>query len=133
MADEVRALASRTQQSTAEIQTGINKLQSGAKSAVKVMLDSQSKSEASVVNAQSSGTAINRILTSTEQITDMATHIATAVEQQSTVAEDLTHNINRIVSSGQDNLTLLSEMNQNSEDLESTSRDLKQLTNQFKA
>ncbi|MEO3681469.1 methyl-accepting chemotaxis protein [Shewanella vesiculosa] len=133
VADEVRALASRTQQSTAEIQTGINKLQSGAKSAVKVMLDSQSKSEASVVNAQSSGTAINRILKSTEQITDMATHIATAVEQQSTVAEDLTHNINRIVSSGQDNLTLLSEMNQNSEDLESTSRDLKQLTNQFKA
>ncbi|UCX04341.1 methyl-accepting chemotaxis protein [Shewanella glacialimarina] len=133
VADEVRALASRTQQSTAEIQTGITKLQSGAKSAVKVMLESQSKSEASVVNAQSSGTAINRILISTEKITDMATHIATAVEQQSTVAEDLTHNINRIVTSGQENLIQLSEMNKNSEDLESTSRNLKKLTNQFKA
>jgi methyl-accepting chemotaxis protein len=133
VADEVRALASRTQQSTAEIQAGITKLQLGAKSAVKVMLESQSKSEASVTNAQSSGTAINRILTSTEKITDMASHIATAVEQQSAVAEDLTHNINRIVTSGQDNLTLLSEMNQNSEDLESTSQKLKQLTNQFKA
>jgi methyl-accepting chemotaxis protein len=133
VADEVRALASRTQQSTAEIQAGITKLQLGAKSAVKVMLESQNKSEASVTNAQSSGTAINRILTSTEKITDMASHIATAVEQQSAVAEDLTHNINRIVTSGQDNLTLLSEMNQNSEDLESTSQKLKQLTNQFKA
>lgn len=133
VADEVRALASRTQQSTAEIQAGITKLQSGAKSAVKVMLESQSKSEASVTNAQSSGTAINRILTSTEKITDMASHIATAVEQQSAVAEDLTHNINRIVTSGQDNLTQLGEMNQNSEDLESTSQKLKQLTNQFKA
>lgn len=133
VADEVRALASRTQQSTAEIQASITGLQAGAKSAVKVMLDSQVKSEASVQNAQSSGTAINRILTSTERITDMASHIATAVEQQSAVAEDLTHNINRIVTSGQDNLSQLDEMNQNSLNLETTSSNLKQLTSQFKA
>jgi methyl-accepting chemotaxis protein len=133
VADEVRALASRTQQSTAEIQHSISNLQAGAKSAVKVMLESQTKSEASVKNAQSSGTAINSILASTEKITDMASHISTAVQEQSTVAEDLTHNINRIVTLGQDNLNQLSEMNQNSEDLEATSKNLKNLANQFKA
>ncbi|ABE56233.1 chemotaxis sensory transducer [Shewanella denitrificans OS217] len=133
VADEVRALASRTQQSTAEIQLSITNLQAGAKSAVKVMLESQTKSEASVKNAQSSGTAINSILASTEKITDMASHIATAVEQQSAVSEDLTHNINRIVTSGQDNLNQLDVMNKNSESLETTSKTLKKLTSQFKA
>jgi methyl-accepting chemotaxis protein len=131
VAEEVRALANRTQQSTAEIQASIANLQSGAKSAVKVMLESQSKSEASVQNAQSSGAAIDRILISTERITDMARNISAAAEEQNSVAEELTQNINRIVILGQDNLNQLSEMSQNTEDLESTSTNLKKLAGQF--
>lgn len=133
VADEVRALASRTQESTALIQKTIERLQLGAKSAVNVMEDSQVKSKASVENAESSGQSINSILSSTEQITDMATHIATAVEEQSTVAEELSHNVNRIVTAGHSSLEQLNAMTKNSEIMQDSADKLNILTQQFKA
>ncbi|TWX57751.1 methyl-accepting chemotaxis protein [Colwellia hornerae] len=133
VADEVRALASRTQESTAQIQQTIERLQTGAKSAVHVMEDSQVKSKASVENALSSGQSINSILSSTEQITEMATQIATAVEEQSTVAEELSSNVNRIVSAGHSSLEQLNEMTKNSQLMQDSSDELNKLTQQFKA
>tara|TARA_R110000737_G_scaffold982_8_gene2861 strand:- start:4612 stop:6105 length:1494 start_codon:yes stop_codon:yes gene_type:complete len=133
VADEVRALASRTQESTALIQETIKRLQLGAKSAVNVMEDSQVKSKASVENAESSGQSINSILSSTEQITDMATHIATAVEEQSTVAEELSHNVHRIVTAGHSSLEQLNAMTKNSEIMQDSADKLNVLTQQFKA
>ncbi|MBA6233920.1 MULTISPECIES: methyl-accepting chemotaxis protein [unclassified Colwellia] len=133
VADEVRALASRTQESTAQIQQTIERLQSGAKSAVHVMEDSQTKSKASVENALSSGESISSILNSTEQITEMATQIASAVEEQSTVAEELSSNVNRIVSAGHSSLEQLNAMTKNSQLMQSSSDELNKLTQQFKA
>ncbi|MFT7431764.1 MAG: methyl-accepting chemotaxis protein, partial [Colwellia sp.] len=133
VADEVRALASRTQESTAQIQQTIERLQSGAKSAVHVMEDSQVKSKASVENALSSGESISSILSSTEQITEMATQIASAVEEQSTVAEELSSNVNRIVSAGHSSLEQLNAMTKNSQLMQSSSDELNKLTQQFKA
>jgi methyl-accepting chemotaxis protein len=133
VADEVRALASRTQESTAQIQETIERLQAGAKSAVHVMEDSQVKSKASVENAESSGQSISSILSSTEQITDMATQITSAVEEQSTVAEELSHNVNRIVSAGHSSLEQLNEMTKNSEVMQASADELNILTQQFKA
>ena len=78
VADEVRALASRTQESTSQIQTTIEQLQTGTNSAVKVMEESQIKSKTSVENAEKSGKSISSILNSTEQIHDMTSQIATA-------------------------------------------------------
>ena len=132
VADEVRALASRTQESTSEIQKTIERLQSGAKSAVSVMEDSQVKSKASVENAQSSGESIMSILNSTEQITDMASQIASAVGEQSTVAEELNHNVNRIVTTGHSSLEQLNEMADLSKSMEGVSDQLSHLTQQFK-
>jgi methyl-accepting chemotaxis protein len=133
VADEVRALASRTQESTAQIQQTIERLQTGAKSAVHVMEDSQVKSKASVENALSSGESISSILSSTEQITEMATQIASAVEEQSTVAEELSSNVNRIVSAGHSSLEQLNAMTKNSQLMQSSSDELNKLTQQFKA
>ena len=133
VADEVRALASRTQESTAQIQVTIERLQTGAKSAVHVMEDSQVKSKASVENAESSGQSINSILSSTEQITEMATQITSAVEEQSTVAEELSHNVNRIVDAGYSSLEQLNEMTKNSEVMQESADELNSLTQQFKA
>lgn len=133
VADEVRALASRTQESTAQIQQTIERLQSGAKSAVHVMEDSQIKSKASVEHAQSSGQSINSILSSTEQITDMASHIATAVGEQSTVAEELSNNVNRIVSAGHSSLEQLNEMTKNTQSMQNSADALNELAQQFKA
>ncbi len=132
VADEVRALASRTQESTAQIQTTLQSLQAGAESAVKVMNDSQVKSDESVSKAQSSGESINRILTSTDKINDMATQIASAVEEQSMVSEDLSKNINSIVSLGRDSLGQLDKMTSNANTMKDTAGNLHDLTQQFK-
>lgn len=132
VADEVRALASRTQESTAQIQKTIERLQKGAQSAVRVMEDSQTRSKATVVNAESSGESINSILSSTEQITDMATHISEAVGEQSTVAEELSTNINKIVSAGHSSLDQLSEMRANSQLMQESAHELNKLSLQFK-
>ncbi|MFC3092878.1 methyl-accepting chemotaxis protein [Alteromonas sediminis] len=132
VADEVRALASRTQESTTQIQSTISKLQSSAKSAVNVMSDSQHQSKRSVESASSSSESISGILHSTQNITGMAAQIATAVEQQSTVSEELSHNINRIVSAGQDSLAQLSSMTTSAGNMRTTADKLEQLANQFK-
>jgi methyl-accepting chemotaxis protein len=132
VADEVRALASRTQQSTAQIQATIESLQSGAKSAVKVMVDSQDRSKSAVEHAQTSGESIKSILASTEQINGMALQIASAVEEQSNVAADLSNNINRIVSSGHDSLKQLDKMTANSDEMNANSHELKSVAQQFK-
>jgi methyl-accepting chemotaxis protein len=130
--DEVPALASRTQESTAKMQTTLQSLQAGPESAVKVMNDSQSKSNESVSKAQNSGEHINRILTSTNKINDMDTQIAAAIEEQSMVPEDLSKNINSIVSLGHDRLGRLDQMTSNANTMKDTASNLHGLTQQFK-
>ena len=133
VADEVRALASRTQESTSQIQTTIERLQTGTNSTVKVMEESQIKSKTSVTNAEKSGKSINSILHSTEQINDMTSQIATAVEQQSAVSEEISNNINHIVTAGNNSLEQLSEVTNSSQQMQAASEKLSELTQQFKA
>jgi len=133
VADEVRALASRTQESTSQIQTTIERLQTGTNSAVKVMEESQIKSKKSVTNAEKSGKSINSILNSTEQINDMTSQIATAVEQQSAVSEEINNNINHIVTAGNNSLEQLSQVTKSSQQMQVASEKLCELTQQFKA
>jgi len=133
VADEVRALASRTQESTSQIQTTIEQLQTGTNSAVKVMEESQIKSKTSVENAEKSGKSINSILNSTEQINDMASQIATAVEQQSAVSEEINKNVNQIVTAGKNSLEQLTQVTNSSQRMYLASEKLSELTQQFKA
>jgi methyl-accepting chemotaxis protein len=93
VADEVRTLAQRTQESTAEIQSMIERLQAGASEAVKVMNNSSVQAAASVEQANSAGGALQMIIDKVGAITDMNTQIATAAEQQSMVAEEMNQNI----------------------------------------
>jgi len=133
VADEVRALASRTQESTSQIQTTIERLQTGTNSAVKVMEESQIKSKTSVENAEKSGKSISSILNATEQINDMTLQIATAVEQQSAVSEEINKNINQIVTAGNNSLEQLSQVTESSQRMHVASEQLSELTQQFKA
>ncbi|MCB1875223.1 MAG: methyl-accepting chemotaxis protein [Chromatiales bacterium] len=93
VADEVRSLAQRTQQSTEEIQEMIESLQDGVGQTVKVMEDSRSRAERSVSQAAQAGQALDSISTSIDTINQMNVQIATASEQQSQVAEEINRNI----------------------------------------
>jgi methyl-accepting chemotaxis protein len=93
VADEVRTLAQRTQESTAEIQSMIERLQNGATAAVKVMGDSRAQADASVEQANNAGRALQAIIAQMRSMTDMNAQIATAAEEQSAVAEEMNRNI----------------------------------------
>ncbi len=96
VADEVRALASRTQASTRDIQMLIEKMQSSAVDAVAVMELGRGKASDSVAQAKSAGGSLEKINLSVASINDMNAQIATAAEEQSMVAEEIHRNISRI-------------------------------------
>lgn len=96
VADEVRTLASRTQTSTTDIQVMLENLQNGVSNAVKAMEVSAESATKSVTTANDAGIALKEINESVSSITDMAVHIATAIEEQSTVIEDINRNLSAI-------------------------------------
>jgi methyl-accepting chemotaxis protein len=93
VADEVRTLASRTQQSTQDIQQMVERLQTGAEKAVSVMDQSQSQAKDSVEQAALANESLVAIASMISQINDMNTQIAAAAEEQSAVAEEINKNI----------------------------------------
>jgi len=96
VADEVRTLASRTQESTTEINKIIEKLQSGSNMAVDVMNQSREQAKSVVEQASLAGESLTAIASSVSQINEMSSHIATAAEAQSTVANSMDSSIIRI-------------------------------------
>jgi len=93
VADEVRTLASRTQESTEEINTMIEKLQTGAKNAVEAMETGREQAQKGVEQASLAGESLNAITQSVATINDMNTQIAGAADEQSKVAEEINRNV----------------------------------------
>lgn len=93
VADEVRTLASRTQSSTHEIEEMIERLQIGAREAVKVMNDSREKARNSVEMAESAGAALDTITAMISTMDEMSAQISSAANEQSSVAEDINRGI----------------------------------------
>ena len=132
VADEVRTLASRTQESTEEIQEMIENLQAGTAQAVNVMTSGRQQAQTSVDNAGHAGESLSTIASSVSSISEMNTQIATAAEQQTAVAEEINRNISNISELGQ-HVTSSSEMTaSSSEELSQLSHDLQGLVGQFK-
>ncbi|MEJ2686010.1 MAG: methyl-accepting chemotaxis protein, partial [Gammaproteobacteria bacterium] len=96
VADEVRTLASRTQQSTEEIREIIERLQNGAHTAVQVMEQSRTRAQASVDQAGEAGRTLSGIMSSVGEIATMNTQIASATEEQGAVAEEINRNVANI-------------------------------------
>jgi methyl-accepting chemotaxis protein len=96
VADEVRTLASRTQESTLEIQETIGKLQQAAKSAVQVMQESATQAQVSVEKANNAGDSLQAINQSISNINQMNEKIAQATHIQARVVQEVVQTINEI-------------------------------------
>ncbi|WP_226507041.1 methyl-accepting chemotaxis protein [Pseudomonas sp. MWU16-30317] len=93
VADEVRALAHRTQQSTQEIEQMIDAILNGSELATRSMQDSCDGAKDTLNVAHEAGAALTEIAQSIREITEMNTLIATAAEQQAQVARAIDHNL----------------------------------------
>jgi aerotaxis receptor len=131
VADEVRGLAQRTQQSTDEIQRMISTLQGGARDAVQAMAHSSEHVEASVQQAQQAAAALDGISQRVMQITAMSQQIATAVEEQSAVSEDINRNIVGIRNAGEATVSAGQQSQLSSGDVAALAEDLRQLAHDF--
>ena len=93
VADEVRSLASRSQEATEEIQAMIERLQSGAHDAVQVMEESRTRAYEGVEQATETGASLAAIESSIGEINGMNAQIATAAQQQSAAAGQISENV----------------------------------------
>ncbi len=101
VADEVRTLAKRTQQSTEEIEQMISRLQGGVGAAVKAMGSSHQTAAGTVSQSEKVQQALENILGAVGLIVDQNQQIAAAVEQQTAVAHDIDQNIVEINRAGE--------------------------------
>lgn len=93
VADEVRTLAGRTQQSTQEIQAMIEHLQAGTRNAVQAMEQGKAKASLSVEQADQARKLLDEIAASVSIISDMNLQIASAAEEQGAVSEEINRNV----------------------------------------
>ncbi|MCK5639503.1 MAG: methyl-accepting chemotaxis protein [Gammaproteobacteria bacterium] len=132
VADEVRTLAQRTQDSTQEIQTMIEKLQAGAQNAVSVMEKGRIQAELSVEQVNLAGGRLEAITQVVAEISDMNAQVATASEEQSSVSEEMTQNIVRINDVAVQAADSSQSVASSSHELGRLSEELKSLVSQFK-
>ena len=93
VADEVRALAHRTQQSTSEIERMISSIQGGTEQAVGSMRNSTERAESTLSIAKGADTALNTINIAVEEINERNMVIASAAEEQAQVAREVDRNL----------------------------------------
>ena len=101
VADEVRTLAQRTQESTQEIQTMITRVQDSSKNAVNVMERGATQAQMSVEQAKSANSALEQITHAIATIVSMNAEITTAVEEQSRVTQTINQNITDIAAASE--------------------------------
>jgi|AntRauTorckE6833_2_1112554.scaffolds.fasta_scaffold02801_2 methyl-accepting chemotaxis protein len=132
VADEVRALASRTQESTRDIQQRIEKMQSSARGAVEVMEKGRVKAAESVEQARRAGTSLEVIQRSVTDINDMNAQIASAAEEQSAVAEEINRNFSSITEASLEAATGMQQNVAASQELSQLACRLQDSVKQFK-
>ncbi|MEX6501794.1 methyl-accepting chemotaxis protein [Pseudomonas zhanjiangensis] len=132
VADEVRNLAHRTQESAQEIEQMIEELQVGSRESVTTMTESQRYSEESVEIANQAGERLGSVTQRIGEIDGMNQSVATATEEQTSVIESLNMDIIEINTLNQDGVINLQATLQACDDLEQQATRLKHLVDSFR-
>jgi len=132
VADEVRTLAQRTQESTTEIKTIIDTLQEGAEKAVRAMDKGRQQVQQSEDKTTQAGTSLESITEAVAKINTMNTQIASAAEEQNSVAEEINQNIIRISEHAEKTANGAQTTQMASTELAGLSEELNTLMRQFK-
>ncbi|GGA64202.1 methyl-accepting chemotaxis protein [Neiella marina] len=132
VADEVRSLASRTQESTEEIQSMIERLQSGSNDAIAAMTRSRDGGQLAVEQAIKAQQSLDQVAESINLISSMNEQIASASEQQTSVSESINSSITRISDAAGETEGYASTTTAMSRNLAELSNRLAQLMAQFK-
>ncbi|WP_434762090.1 methyl-accepting chemotaxis protein [Vibrio fortis] len=131
VADEVRNLAGRTQDSTKEIQLMINNLQEGSRNAIQTMEVCAETSQSTVTESQNASEALQQIVIALESISSMSHQIATAAAEQTQVSDDISKRINMIEESGNQLSGVVTESHNSTQTLTSLSNELEAWVNRF--
>jgi methyl-accepting chemotaxis protein len=132
VADEVRTLASRTQQSTREIQGMIERLQAASKEAVQAMDETNAQARKGTDIAVRTGEVLESITNAINQISDMNNQIASAAEEQSVVAEEINRNVVGITEISEHTANGAQQTASASEGLNNLAGQLQRIVGQFK-
>jgi methyl-accepting chemotaxis protein len=132
VADEVRALAQRTQESTQEIDDMIGRLQVGTQETVQAMESGRTQARDAVDQAQRAGGALATITQAVAAIKDMNALIASASEEQSAVAEEMNRNIVTISRVAEQSAEGASQTTRSSQELARLGEQLQQLVSRFR-
>ncbi len=132
VADEVRSLAQRTQESTKEIESIISILQGRTQEVVSIMQRCRTQGGESAAQATKAGELLNSITEDVQTIMEMSTHIATAIDEQSQVASEVNKNVVRIRDIAEDASAHSSKNAQTSEEVSEQARVLYAAIDKFK-
>lgn len=132
VADEVRTLAQRTQESTQEIHDMIEKLQGGAHNAAKAIESGRLQAQAGLEQIQHTGEKLIQLTEFVSQINDMNTQIATASEEQSSVAEEINRNVTNVSQLSEQNAAASNQTTTSSEELARMAQHLQELISRFR-
>lgn len=132
VADEVRTLASRTQQSTQDIQDMLSQLQNGVQGAVDAMNSSNSMTQDAVKSANEAGSSLSSVGSGVKSISDMTIQIATAAEEQSAVTAEIDRNLVQLNDIAVSNAKDASKTADHCQQLNVLSLEMKQLLSRFK-
>jgi methyl-accepting chemotaxis protein len=132
VADEVRSLASRTQQSTEEIQVMISNLQNEAKKSVESMKSSMTSVEQTAEKTEQTGEALEQISQSVGTIKDMNVQIASASEEQNVVSQQISQSVQHVNEKAHETMTGAEQAASIANSLSQTANELDQIVKQFK-
>ncbi|MBB1485083.1 methyl-accepting chemotaxis protein [Oceanospirillum sediminis] len=132
VADEVRTLASRTHDSTHQIQGMIQKIQASVSESVSAMKSNESEARQAVSLAEQTQQSLKEIDNAVSLVDEMSTQIASAAEQQSAVADEIQHNLTVISDITQSTNDAFEEVWQAANNLEGVSKQLGQQVNYFR-